>query len=256
MNDECKKRWYSISFIICVSLLITSLPFQLFIKNDWVLFTINVLTRISSIIFILYSLKKEQIKFNIFHKPKRKDLAFIPLLFLCASNFMVAIYQKSVINQVVNYDNIIQAFFISILTAIKEELLFRGILLTEFDKTQSKFKTIIYSALIFGSIHLLNIGSLSSIIPSLLQVLYTAFLGLFLGFIYLYSKNLIYPIIFHFTFNFFNDSLVTNLYQLKWELSYFIINALVGLCVFVYGFILLSIFKRKEISYATKNMDI
>lgn len=256
MNDECKKGWYSISFIICVSLLITSLPFQLFIKNDWVLFTINVLTRISSIIFILYSLKKEQIKFNIFHKPKRKDLAFIPLLFLCASNFMVAIYQKSVINQVVNYDNIIQAFFISILTAIMEELLFRGILLTEFDKTQSKFKTIIYSALIFGSIHLLNIGSLSSIIPSLLQVLYTAFLGLFLGFIYLYSKNLIYPIIFHFTFNFLNDSLVTNLYQLKWELSYFIINALVGLCVFVYGFILLSIFKRKEISYATKNMDI
>ena len=83
----------------------------------------------------------------------------------------------------------------AILTATIEELLFRNILFEELNSTQKNCRAIIYSSLIFGSIHLLNINSLASIPFVLVQVLYTAFLGLILAVAYNNTNNLIIPIL-------------------------------------------------------------
>ena len=116
----------------------------------------------------------------------------------------------------------------------------------EFLKHKSKLQSLIYSSLIFGSVHLLNISSLGSIPIILVQVGYTFFLGMILGIIYLSSKNILLPIIFHILFNFINDILVIELFPIKWDITFFLVNILVGIIVSLYSLLMFKKFLLKE----------
>ena len=253
--ENSKQRWYSILFMICLGLLITSIPFGLFIKNSYLVIILNIITKIAAIIFVLVYLKKEKIGEIRLTKPKKRDLVFSPFILLSFTNFIVIFANQEIMNIKIDYKSIILNFGFCLLTAVFEEILFRFVLIKEFHKTNNNLLTIIYSAISFGAIHLLNIGSISSILPSLAQVAYTAFLGLILGLIYLFTNNLIYPIVLHFCFNFFNNTLVTALYPLKWNLNFFLINIAIGILIFIYAYIIFKFFDKKEDLYATKNLD-
>jgi membrane protease YdiL (CAAX protease family) len=124
----------------------------------------------------------------------------------------------------------------SLLTAILEELLFRNILLEEFiNQNSNKFIALLYSSLIFGGTHLLNISSLASIPTCIIQAIYTTGIGLIFGLIYIKTNNIIYPITIHFLFNYINDTLIAHLYNINWDSTFFVTNITIGLIIGLYS---------------------
>ena len=234
-----KNRLYTILYLICLILLINSIPFSMFIDNKLILFGINIIIKIASIVYIIKYIKKEELN-NIKIKPITKnDLKIIPLLLLCCSNLFVSMAQKTTINNNIDLFIIISGLITSIGVGIVEELLFRSQVLDEFIKHKTKFQSLIYSSLIFGSVHLLNISSIGSIPTTLVQVGYTFFLGMVLGIIYLISNNIILPIIYHILFNFINDTLIIELFQIKWDTIFFLVNIGIGIVVSIYALLIL-----------------
>ena len=229
-----KNRINAIGFITCFTLLLNSIPFQLFIENEILLFIINVIMRVISIVVLLLYIKKENLNHLKFGKLKLSHLSLLPLLIISASNIIVSLFQGINIKNNINYFNLITGIILSIGVGILEELLFRGQILDEFLKHQSKFKSIIYSSLIFGSVHLLNISSLSSIIPVLSQVAYSFVLGLILAYVYLKTDNIIIPIVFHSLFNILNSIVISSVFILKLDFVYYIVNIFVGIITLVY----------------------
>lgn len=239
MEKERKQRFYSIAFVICLVLFVNSIPFSLFIDSDLINFIINVIIKISSIFYIIYYINKEGLN-NLKLNKKPKVLLMIPLFIICFSNFFVAIFQKLNVNSDIDYLFILSQLLIAILTGIIEELLFRGLVFQEFLINTNKTKAIIYSSLIFGGIHLLNISSFASIPQVLVQVVYSSFLGFLLAISYLKTENIIVPIIFHTTFNFINNALTVALFNIKWDLTFYIVNVSLAIIIGIYALLIMN----------------
>jgi membrane protease YdiL (CAAX protease family) len=237
-----KKRWYSIFFLICVCLFLSSIPFNYIIKNEIALFCVNSVLKIIAIIFLFYYAKKENFIKPKLDKLNKYHILILPFFVIAFSNYIVVLFNKTTINTSINTTYLLMGAFTSLLTAILEELLFRNILLDEFiNQTNNKIKSLIYSSLIFGGIHLLNISSLASIPICIVQAIYTTGIGLVFGLIYIKTKNITYPVIIHFLFNYINDTLVTHLYNINWNLSFFIINISVGIIIGLYSLLIYKI---------------
>lgn len=84
-------------------------------------------------------------------------------------------------------------FFIDVVfvAPILEELIFRGVMLSYLLKHKSEWAAILFSALLFGLVH---------ISPD--QVVWGFLSGIFLGYAYLKSQNILVPILFHALNNF------------------------------------------------------
>ena len=251
MNNEEKKKYYSIAFLVSLVLLINSIPFSLLITNELLLFAIDLIIKTASIFYIIRYIKKDNLNKLKFTELKKGTIKLLPLSLLFMSNFIVIMFQQTPLNTTIDYFDIFTKIILAIGVSVIEELLFRGQIMEEFLKKQKPVKAILYSSMIFGGVHLLNISSIGTIPTVLAQVGYTAFLGLILGYIYYKSNNIIVPIAFHFLFNTFNDIIVTELFSLKWDLTFFIVNISIGIIVLLY--ILLSI--KKEGTYASTNLD-
>lgn len=91
--------------------------------------------------------------------------------------------------------------------SIFEEAVFRGIVLTVFLNRYSERKAIIFSALGFGLIHLLNLASGRELVWVLGQVVWAFILGLFYGYIFVKTRSLLPPMIVHYLGNAFIGSL-------------------------------------------------
>jgi len=256
MDKKRKNDYYSVAILICLLLIFSSNFYTLFIKVD----SINNIICISlKLIFILVALRyiiKNNLEKPKFNRLKVKSLLFIPFILIAFSNIITAYFMDS--NKLTNIDkfDIILSLFISILTAFTEELVFRGVLVGEVRKDTSKTKTILYSSMIFGGVHLLNISSLASIPMTLAQAFYTFFFGLFLTFSYYYSENLIIPFILHFLFNFINGDIAGLFFNLEINLLYFVCNIFVGLIAFIYLLFLYKLFDKEEKLNASRNMDL
>ena len=248
-----KRRIYSIIYLICLILLVNSLPFSLFIKDEVVLFIISLVIKIGSILYILYYIKKEELNSLKLDKPRLSHSKLLPLSLLCCSNFSVVIFQNSQPQANIDMFGIFSGLVIAIGVAIVEELLFRSQVLEEFLMKKNTISAIIYSSLIFGSVHLLNISSFASIPTVLVQACYTFFLGLVLGVVYTTTNNILFPIIFHFLFNFINDILIVKLFIIKWDLTFFIVNIVIGIVLFIY--MLLLVIRKGADKNVTKIMD-
>ena len=98
------------------------------------------------------------------------------------------------------------------LIVLSEELVFRVVILSYLLTRTSNLKAIIYSSLIFALTHIVNLGALNQIGPVLIQMGYTFFVGLLCAFLYIFSLNIVLPLIFHFLFNLFNGTLSSALY--------------------------------------------
>jgi membrane protease YdiL (CAAX protease family) len=85
-----------------------------------------------------------------------------------------------------------------------EEVVFRGIVLTLFLKQYSERKSISFSAVAFGLVHLLNLlGSERAVIWVLGQVVWCVIIGLFYGYIVLKSGSLLPAMLMHWLGNAF-----------------------------------------------------
>jgi len=100
-------------------------------------------------------------------------------------------FQLALLNTKGNLMLLIKLFVIAVLPAIGEELVFRGVILTKIKQAaNSEHYGVIVSALIFAGIHMQP----TKLLPMI-------FLGLILGYIYTKTKNIVYPMLFHFLFN-------------------------------------------------------
>ena len=88
-----------------------------------------------------------------------------------------------------------------------EEVAFRGIVLTVFLSKYSERKSIIFSSLGFGLIHLVNLAAGKATIWVLGQVVWAFILGLFYGYVFVKTRSLLPPMIVHYLSNAFIFSL-------------------------------------------------
>jgi hypothetical protein len=69
------------------------------------------------------------------------------------------------------------------------------------------------------------------------------------------SKNVIYPIILHLLFNILNGNLISELFNIRWDLSFYLVNGVIGVLILVYLFIIQKIVIKENTNYVTENMD-
>lgn len=246
-----KIDFYDIIWIICIYLLCASLPFGLFIKNDKICLLLTSISLVAFLIFIFYYMKKNKLnEFPFFNKFNKKFLYCIPFYLICFCNIIYLLIFKISLNEF-DLSLFIIEIFHYLLVSISEEIIFRYLVLNNQLKSQSIFKTIIYSSLYFSLMHIANIFSeisLSNLLFTIAQIGYTFAIGLVLAIIYILSKNIIMPIIFHFLFNLFNDTLFTMFYSFEKISIEYIIFILVFILIYsVYGLI---IYKKEVKNYA------
>jgi len=239
-----KKQFYSVTLLICVFVLFTSIPFDFFITNETIVYLLNIILKIGFIIFAIFYIKKEKYKYDVLGKLKCQHLLLFPFILVCFSNLFVCLIDKAPLREL-NLISIFQDLLFYLLIAISEELVFRYVLFNEIKANNSYFKAMLFSSLVFGGLHILNITSIASIPLCLVQVLYTFGLGMLLCLIYLYTQNLIVTISFHFLFNFLNDSLASALFEMNWNTNFYLINVIFAIVFIIYG-IIIYIFKVKK----------
>lgn len=96
-----------------------------------------------------------------------------------------------------------------------EELLFRGFVFNYaaerlITKRGGIIKAIIYSSLVFGAAHLLNLLSGAGFLPTLGQAGYTTLIGALCAFVLFKTRNLIFPLLVHGVYNFCGLCLTQN----------------------------------------------
>lgn len=91
--------------------------------------------------------------------------------------------------------------------SIFEEVAFRGIVLTVFLGKYSERKSIIFSSLGFGLMHLLNLTNGRELVWVMGQVVWAFILGLFYGYVFIRTRSLLPLMIFHYLGNVFISSL-------------------------------------------------
>jgi len=100
-------------------------------------------------------------------------------------------YQLALLTTKGNLMLSIKLIVIAILPAIGEELIFRGVILTKIKQASGNIHyAVIVSAVVFAGIHLQP----TKLLPMI-------FLGIVLGYLYSKTKNIFYPMLFHFLFN-------------------------------------------------------
>ncbi|MEN8137179.1 MAG: CPBP family intramembrane glutamic endopeptidase [Bacteroidota bacterium] len=89
-----------------------------------------------------------------------------------------------------------------ILVSLHEEVLVRGYLLNSLMSVSNKYFALLLSSLIFSALHLMNPGI------STVSFINIVLAGLLLGSSYIHSKNLWFPLAFHFSWNFFQGPIL------------------------------------------------
>ena len=155
--------------------------------NDFILDHTLIILLIISIVFIplFYSIyRKYQVKCNKFNVLK---YLLIALLFAFIYNLYLSIITDYKVSTLPIYIQIISS---GIIGPILEELLFRGIVYNKLKEFNSIKKSMIISTIIFSLMHF-----------SIIDSIYTLFIGYLLVYVYEKSKNLKYPIIIHICIN-------------------------------------------------------
>lgn len=88
-----------------------------------------------------------------------------------------------------------------------EEAAFRGIVLTVFLNKYSEHKSIVFSSLGFGFMHVLNLANGADFIWVMGQIVWAIAIGLFYGYVFVKTRSLLPPMIVHYLGNVFIGSL-------------------------------------------------
>ncbi len=162
------------------------------------------------IIIVIYKIKNIKIFHFSFLKSNYKNyIFFLPLLLIYTNGF------KSFINFEISNHSLITLLTYTVKifsSALLEEYLFRGLIFglffIHFHKTRKDiFICVIFSNLIFGFAHLINLWSLDYMtLQHVINQMYASFcIGIYFSALYLSCKNLLSLSIAHFIINFFSS---------------------------------------------------
>lgn len=101
-----------------------------------------------------------------------------------------------------SFSEFLSSMLLFIFVAFNEEIIMRGYILRNFMDSMNKYLALIVSAMIFMLFHAFNPNT------SALGLFNIAIAGLLLGISYIYTKNLWFPIAFHFSWNFFQGPIM------------------------------------------------
>lgn len=245
-KNERQGRSESVLLLFLIFLFCASFPFSLWIKDQVWLWLAQGLLRLAFVVGCPFLVRRFSLVKAEWHPWSWGTLLYLPLFALCGSNLFVLVYERSSFSLLIPGIQLLSQAFFYLTVALSEELLFRAVIEGEFLKEKSPLWSILLSALIFAVSHLANFGSVAPLLV-LAQVGYTFILGLLLGFLYQDSRNLGLVILYHFLFDFLNDSLFGAYYSGDWDWRFFGINILIGFMVLLYGFLYFKIKAKKKI---------
>lgn len=194
-----------IFFIFIIIFIIVSLILQFFLYLNFIkLEQLKFLLVLTFLIptFLIFLINKTKVKFN-FKENYLIFLTIIPIAFsiqILGTAFMVWFIQYLPENIVQYYEELqkfltpkssVELIFsiisIGIIGPICEEYIFRGIFLTKLiEEKKNKIISNLFQSFLFGMAHM-----------NLIQFFYAVPIGIFLGWIYIKSKNLLIPILIH-----------------------------------------------------------
>lgn len=233
---------YSLLFYLAVLMI----PFEKIVDDSLIILILQICAKLILLIYLY---------FDIFHKKNiayknEFSLLFIPLFIGALSNYLTIPFCNGSIDINITPLQILQIPNTFILVCI-EEIIFRHLAFDLFNHVikESKNKdlyVILIASALFASIHFINIFS-SGFTIILSQVGYTFLLGFILGVIKVKSKSLIYPILGHLLFNLFNDVIFVMLFKIEYNVTYYIVSAVIGIILVIYSlFILIKEQKNKD----------
>lgn len=164
----------------------------------------------------------------------------IGLIGAIPSMFIMMTYDKHIMNIIMPETSYILSLFSIIIAPISEEFLYRGIILNQLKESGYIF-SIVISSIYFGVMH--GIGFLHAFI-----------IGLVLGFAFISTGNIIWPIIIHFIYNLIVDLTGYLLLPLLPQMSYIVVSLIIGIILLV--IFLITTIKDKEIKELHKKINL
>ena len=209
MRERIKERAFSSPILSAISaslfaVVIFSVP-SLFDAQKNVLFFLNIVCR--TVAAVLALVLARICGFKMFNKPKTTVSAILLFclgLFVCINNFPILGFITGEVS-LLNNPEIVKYLCYCAAIGVAEELVFRGFVmpLCAFklkNKPRAAFWTVAVSAAIFSLCHLFNIFS-AGVAPTLLQVGYTFLTGCLFGAVYVFTENIVFPIILHIVYD-------------------------------------------------------
>lgn len=246
MEKKQKQELYSVLILLFVFLFSVSFPFSLIFDNAITIYICSISIRIAFLVFAFIFINKESLPSFKFKKIDWKLILFFPLFAGCFSNFIYCYFDQAEMLNIFSWSTFGQNAALIFLSVLSEEIVFRVVIYAEFARKYRKILAVIFSSLIFGSLHILNINSLPSIPYCLVQSLYASALGLVVGLLYAYSDNFVLPFIYHLLFNICNDELSTSLFNIEWNKTFYVTNILVVIILLAYGLLIYFFVLKKE----------
>ena len=158
------------------------------------------------------------------------------ILTICIISIIPAAQQPSPLDDIFGNNFILDLLVAGIFAAALEEIIFRGIVLKRLNEIiKRRHIAVFLQALMFGVIHF-----------SLVQGIYAFFLGIFIGYIYLWFDSIWYAIIIHFAYNATNVLLPYIFGDTEVNLYYFLISSALVFIVSMATLVALAEKKEKE----------
>lgn len=143
---------------------------------------------------------------------------FFSFLLIATLNFLLGNFKLNLDSFAINTTLIVNLIII-FLIALQEELVFRGFLINSIELRFTSATAIVFSSLFFSLMHLLNANY------SILSAINTFIAGLLLGLLYVQSRSIWLPVLFHFFWNalqpIFLNSAISGI---KFEMNLFLID--------------------------------
>lgn len=247
MGKESKREFLDCGIVCCLFLAVACFPFsKIFASNDHALLASTIAHfSFAAGLIVFYAFKKKGLRAHLKTGSVRWFLLFLPGIALSASN-VIWLYAFGEPNRDPTLQRLLCYAFYALSVALSEEIVFRyGLLGTFLECMKRQEFAILFSALIFGLSHLLSLDFVSSPGMAFAQAGYTFFLGLLWGAAYAKKAGIVFPIVFHFLFNFLNDGLFTALYAGEWDISFVVFNIAFGGVVLLYVALLWLIEEKK-----------
>lgn len=225
-----KYKIYSSVMYLSIYLLIVAFPFNEILNHDWHYLILTIGKIILSIVMIIL-FRRDGFTFEMFNW--KNSLLYIQLIVLCGSNLVFLALNNASFATNPPYLHLVNSFCYCLATALAEEMIFRGMAVDIVKAKFNKLLTILITALIFGLVHLVA-GIFSNPLGALIQAGYTFFLGLVVGFAYVFDGGIYVAVAIHFLFNFLNDGLFPILYDGNWNTLFYIVNISVGAAAAIY----------------------
>lgn len=246
MKKTDRNLLLTVLYLLCLYLACQFVPY--FKITTIPMYQVLIKTGLTSVVLFLCLIETKKNQTSHLKNMKAIDIALlIPLLLPCFSNLIYAnVYQVPKVTNL-NIGLLFASTFMSLVSVIVEEMIFRYFLIFFFFSLFEKKKyktdlTIFFSALMFSLMHVINFTS-GNYLGTGLQIAYTFFLGIIIGYFACKLENIYLPIVGHFLFNLFNQILFTNLYSMT-EYSFTYICLSVAFGVFEAAYFILYVYLR------------